>query len=88
MFPTERAGVDRSAVTVEVVRVLNHPLAHPELSVAAERVADLAAPLAARADSDRQLDRTVVDALLDAGFARHFVPTRWGGRAGSFAEIT
>ncbi|WP_405137200.1 hydrolase [Nocardia sp. NBC_01388] len=26
--------------------------------------------------------------MIDAGFARHFVPARWGGQAGSFADAT
>src|SRR3954447_19495992 len=42
---------------------------------------------AAAADRDRRLAPAVVTALKEAGFARHFVPRRWGGREGAFADL-
>ncbi|MFJ8636311.1 acyl-CoA dehydrogenase family protein [Streptomyces sp. NPDC093568] len=49
--------------------------------------AELAARHAAAADHVGRLPGEVVAALIAAGFARHFVPVRWGGRAGGFAEL-
>ncbi|QXE35920.1 hydrolase [Streptomyces sp. GMY02] len=54
----------------------------------AETVRDLAAQKAADADSTRTLDKEVADAVVLAGFPRHFVAARWGGAEGSFAELT
>jgi len=39
------------------------------------------------ADADGTLGPRTVAALTEAGFPRHFVPRRWGGRAGGFAEL-
>ena len=39
------------------------------------------------ADRDGRLTPETVAALAEAGFARHFVPRRWGGAAGSFGEL-
>ncbi|MDN3295399.1 hydrolase [Streptomyces ficellus] len=64
------------------------PAADTGLGPAAEKVRILAAQHAAAADHDRALHRDVVDALREAGFARHFVASRWGGSEGSFAELT
>ncbi|MET9358397.1 acyl-CoA dehydrogenase family protein [Streptomyces sp. NPDC006617] len=50
-------------------------------------VAELAARHAAVADHARRLPEKVMAALVAAGFARHFVPVRWGGRAGGFVEL-
>ena len=53
--------------------------------------ADTAAELArrhSRPGTDEYLIRpAMAEALSGAGFARHFVPERWGGRAGSFEEL-
>ncbi|MFG1668851.1 acyl-CoA dehydrogenase family protein [Streptomyces sp. Y7] len=49
--------------------------------------AELAARHAAAADQARRLPGEVVAGLVAAGFARHFVPHRWGGRAGGFVEL-
>ncbi|WP_432193068.1 acyl-CoA dehydrogenase family protein [Streptomyces sp. bgisy027] len=49
--------------------------------------AELAARHAAAADHARRLPGEVVAGLVAAGFARHFVPLRWGGRAGGFVEL-
>jgi two-component flavin-dependent monooxygenase len=36
---------------------------------------------------DRQLTPRLAEAISGAGFARHFVPQRWGGTAGSFESV-
>ncbi|MER6270896.1 hydrolase [Streptomyces sp900105755] len=54
-----------------------------EVRVAAE----LAARHAGFADRARRLPGEVVAALVAAGFSRHFVPVRWGGRAAGFGEL-
>ncbi|MEU9033259.1 acyl-CoA dehydrogenase family protein [Streptomyces sp. NPDC048383] len=54
-----------------------------DLLLRAEELASVAVHYADRADSDRMLSRTVTDGIVDAGFARRFVPARWGGDAGS-----
>ncbi|MFE7858735.1 acyl-CoA dehydrogenase family protein [Streptomyces sp. NPDC057403] len=51
------------------------------------RAARAAGRAAAAADRDRRLAPGVVTALKEAGFARHFVPRRWGGREGGFADL-
>ncbi len=49
----------------------------------------LAGEHAAAADRDRALAPEVVAAVREAGFARYFVPTGWGGEGdGGFAELT
>ncbi|ONI76392.1 hypothetical protein ALI144C_37775 [Actinosynnema sp. ALI-1.44] len=53
---------------------------------AVTRVRTLAAANAAKSETDRRLAEEVVLATVDAGFARHFVPRRWGGDAGTFGE--
>ncbi len=53
-----------------------------------EKAAALAAQHTAEADRTGTLDHAVVDALRDAGFARHFVGARRGGTEGTFAELT
>ncbi|GGT68351.1 MULTISPECIES: acyl-CoA dehydrogenase family protein [Streptomyces] len=55
--------------------------------VAAADVAKIAAEHARAAERDRRLSPEVVRSMLDAGFARHFVPRRHGGDAGTFEEI-
>ncbi|WP_079074024.1 acyl-CoA dehydrogenase family protein [Streptomyces sp. Root1310] len=51
------------------------------------RAARAAGSAASAADRDRRLAPAVVTALQEAGFARHFVPRRWGGREGGFADL-
>ncbi|WAZ24654.1 hydrolase [Streptomyces cinnabarinus] len=58
-----------------------------DTSGAVRQAAELAARHAAAADLARRLPGEVVEALVAAGFARHFVPVRWGGRAGGFTEL-
>jgi two-component flavin-dependent monooxygenase/oxygenase LndZ5 len=58
------------------------------LLAAARETGLLAARHARQADTTRRLDPEVVESLVDAGFAEWFVPRRWGGASGSFAELT
>lgn len=46
-----------------------------------------AAEHAGQAEMDRRLAAPVVHAIIEAGFARHFVPARFGGDGGSFAAF-
>ena len=48
---------------------------------------DRAARHAAEVDGSRRLRRESVAALVEAGFARYFVPSRWGGAAEGFAPL-
>ena len=52
-----------------------------------EKVRSIAGAHAADAETARRLPSEVADAVVTAGFARHLVPARWGGHAGSFAEL-
>ncbi|MDH6623523.1 two-component flavin-dependent monooxygenase [Streptomyces sp. LBL] len=69
------------------------PTQHPSRTetaavvVAATEVAKIAAERTQAAERDRRLAPEVVRSMLDAGFARHFVPRRHGGDAGTFEEI-
>ncbi|MFJ9628425.1 acyl-CoA dehydrogenase family protein [Streptomyces sp. NPDC101175] len=54
----------------------------------APMVAEIAARCAEEAETARRLSPQVVEAVRDAGFARHFVPRAHGGEAGGFAEVT
>ncbi|SEQ65262.1 two-component flavin-dependent monooxygenase [Lentzea xinjiangensis] len=58
------------------------------LAAAAEKVKLIAAEHAAQADATRKLAPEVVEALREAGFARHFVAAGRGGAQGTFAELT
>jgi two-component flavin-dependent monooxygenase len=60
----------------------------PTVTVGAAAIVDLVAAHAASADADGRLADEVVRAVLAAGFARHFVPAKWGGREGTFEEVT
>lgn len=57
-------------------------------AIDAESARASAAQHAAAADTARTLAPDVVDAIVTAGFARFFVPERWGGVAGGFTELT
>jgi alkylation response protein AidB-like acyl-CoA dehydrogenase len=48
---------------------------------------DVAGQRAREADERRRLDARVAASVVEAGFARHFVPVRWGGTAGSFSAL-
>lgn len=54
----------------------------------APMVAEIAARCAEEAETARRLSPQVIEALRDAGFARHFVPPAHGGAAGGFTELT
>ncbi|MYS20702.1 two-component flavin-dependent monooxygenase [Streptomyces sp. DvalAA-14] len=49
-------------------------------------LAGLAAEHAAKAELDRRLAPETAEAIREAGFARHFVPARWGGAEGTFTD--
>ncbi|MEV7194330.1 acyl-CoA dehydrogenase family protein [Streptomyces sp. NPDC093510] len=51
-----------------------------------EAATTAAARHAAHAEREKVLHPAVAEALRDAGFARHFVPSRWGGGEGGFEE--
>ncbi|TDP37670.1 two-component flavin-dependent monooxygenase/oxygenase LndZ5 [Nocardia ignorata] len=57
------------------------------LTARAFDVAELAADRAEEAESARTPDITVVDAVVDAGFARHFAPPEFAGAGGSFTAL-
>ncbi|MFJ5265717.1 acyl-CoA dehydrogenase family protein [Streptomyces sp. NPDC088387] len=59
------------------------PLPRP-LAETAKDVARLAAASQQVVDESHRLTPELAGALRGAGFARHFVPRRWGGTAGSF----
>ncbi|WP_157535756.1 acyl-CoA dehydrogenase family protein [Kitasatospora mediocidica] len=48
---------------------------------------DLARRCAAQVQDQRRLTPELAQALSRAGFARHFVPRRWGGEAGTFETV-
>jgi two-component flavin-dependent monooxygenase len=50
-------------------------------------IAEVAAKHVDAAEANRRLHAEVIDAVLEGGFARHFVPSRYGGRAGTFTEL-
>jgi len=54
----------------------------------AEKLAASAARHASQADTGRRLAAQVVEEIREAGFARHFVPSRWGGNEATFTEMT
>ncbi|MER7206961.1 acyl-CoA dehydrogenase family protein [Streptosporangium sp. NPDC000239] len=54
---------------------------------AVRETAAVAAKRAAEAEANRQLTPDVVEAIVHAGFVRHFVPAGYGGAAGGFAEL-
>ncbi|GGZ97258.1 acyl-CoA dehydrogenase family protein [Streptomyces echinoruber] len=68
---------------------MTHPVAAGtnSLLLSSAEVAEVAARYAADAERDRSLPKEVVEALLAAGFARHFVPIRHGGPAGRFGDL-
>jgi alkylation response protein AidB-like acyl-CoA dehydrogenase len=64
------------------------PTARPAaLPLAPNAVSGLAARHARASEEAARLHPEVVAALPATGFARHFVPRRWGGRAGGFTEL-
>jgi alkylation response protein AidB-like acyl-CoA dehydrogenase len=54
---------------------------------ASETAGAIAAKHADTGEVERTLSIEVVDALREAGFARHFVSSRWNGGDGSFSEF-
>lgn len=58
------------------------------LAEAAATAREVAARHAADGDRDRALHPSVLEAIVEAGFARQLVPRRWGGEEGTFRELT
>ncbi|MFF9024875.1 acyl-CoA dehydrogenase family protein [Streptomyces eurythermus] len=54
---------------------------------AVREAVETAAKHAAASEAERRLPAEVVAPVLAAGFARHFVPARWGGSAGTFRAL-
>ncbi|MDI3408198.1 acyl-CoA dehydrogenase family protein [Streptomyces cavernicola] len=65
----------------------DQPTSAADLSASVQRLASVAAQYAAESDAQRALPDPVVEALLDAGFAGHFVPGCWGGADGTVLEL-
>ncbi|MHC0432394.1 acyl-CoA dehydrogenase family protein [Streptomyces sp. O3] len=66
------------------------PSALPEASVlpeASAALARLARRDTALVEERRKLTDDLAAAITEAGFARHFVPRRWGGAAGDFTSL-
>lgn len=63
------------------------PFADHPLVVAARGLAPLAADRAADSERGRRLSKELVEEIRAAGFARHFVPARWGGDEGGFGPF-
>jgi alkylation response protein AidB-like acyl-CoA dehydrogenase len=59
-----------------------------ELVAAAEKAGVLAGERAEFTDSTRRLPPEVIDAVREAGFARHFVSREFGGTEGTFTDLT
>lgn len=59
-----------------------------ETQAALAEAAKLAGAQAAQADVERRVGPDVIRAVVDAGFARWRVPTRWGGDERSHTELT
>lgn len=51
-------------------------------------LAELAATRAEQAEAARTPDPAVINAIVDAGFARHFAPPEFGGPGGTFTALT
>lgn len=58
------------------------------LAIRAVGVAELATERAEAAEMARTPDPAVINAIVDAGFARHFVSPEFGGAGGSFTALT
>ncbi|MEU0676997.1 hydrolase [Streptomyces sp. NPDC006172] len=58
------------------------------VAAAAPEVAALAAGLAERAEQERRISPEALRAVVDAGFARHFVPAAHGGTQATYTELT
>lgn len=63
------------------------PTSDADLRVRAQELAATAVRYADRADTERALSPAVTEGIVDAGFARYFVPARWGGQEGSAAGL-
>ncbi|MFI6464601.1 hydrolase [Streptomyces sp. NPDC050528] len=86
MTPTASTASTAPATPIAPT-ALTAPTASPALAERARDLASLAGKHAADADRERRLHPDVVGAVTDAGFGRHFVPARWGGTEGTFADL-
>jgi two-component flavin-dependent monooxygenase len=68
-------------------RVIGMSLSTPTQASMAE-VTKLAGAQAAQADAERRVSPDVMRAVVEAGFARWLVPTRWGGDERGYQELT
>ncbi|MCP3821468.1 hypothetical protein NLX86_26260 [Streptomyces sp. A3M-1-3] len=59
-----------------------------EIQAPLVEAAKLAGAQAVQADAERRVSPEVIRAVVDAGFARWLVPTRWGGAERSYTELT
>ncbi|KOV67588.1 acyl-CoA dehydrogenase family protein [Streptomyces sp. MMG1121] len=59
-----------------------------EVVAGAPRVAEIAARCAGETEAARRLAPEAVEAVREAGFARHFVPAAYGGAEGRFTDMT
>lgn len=53
---------------------------------AGRRLGEAAASHSVKSEAARRLTSEVADAVVEAGFPRHFVPSRWGGTEGTFLD--
>lgn len=67
--------------------MLDNMLAPSDLAPGAAAVAVVAARSTTASETNRRLGSDVVVAMIDAGFARHFVPATWGGDEGTFEDL-
>ncbi|MFF5860131.1 acyl-CoA dehydrogenase family protein [Streptomyces sp. NPDC012751] len=65
----------------------SRPISATDLQAAAREAAAVVARHADRADRERALPAEAAEAVVGAGFARHFVPERWGGTAGGATAL-
>lgn len=63
------------------------PAPGPDPAETIRWAAAVAAVGAPAADQNRRLGAAVVEAVIEAGFARYFVPRRWGGSAAAFGDL-
>src|SRR5579871_1353925 len=74
-----RMNINTTAIDDSLPRTALNPAALADLVA-------LAGDRAAAAEASRRLDPGVARAVVACGFARHFVPSRWGGTEGNFTD--
>lgn len=63
-------------------------LGRHQLHTQVDKAVAITAEYAVEADRERRLSPSAVEAIVGAGFARHFVPERWGGTAGTCSDLS